>query len=208
MSRAEPETRRPWLTRAALAARDRLRARPLVIRRRLIYSFDLRDPVPDVKSALPLRFEIGPDPADSSGSADPSGRFDLLFRSIAGDDEVYRMRIGVRREELLHLLIGCAVPPRPMFLYDCLTHDAFRGRGVYPASLAHALRFGRERGYDGAFIRVERSNVPSVIGIERAGFKPAAIILHAALFGASIGPFGRAATWAATSAPGARRHSG
>jgi GNAT superfamily N-acetyltransferase len=165
------------------------------VRRRLVYEFDLRGPVPEVEASLPLRFEIGPDPGHVPGAPDPNGGPELLFRAIAGGRDVYRMRIAFRREELLHLLKGCTVPARPMFLYDCFTDPEFRGMGVYPSSLAHALRFGQERGFDGAYIRVERGNVPSVLGIERAGFKPAAVVVHAALFGVPIGPFGRAAKW-------------
>jgi len=185
-----------WLARAARAATDRLRSKPIVVRRRLVYSFDLRTPVPVVESALPLRFEIVPDPDRRREPSTPQGESDLLFRAVAGNDDAYRMRIAFRRDELLHLLVGCAVPARPMFLYDCFTNPAFRGKAVYPCSLTRALRYGQDRGYDRAYIRVARSNAPSIIGIERAGFRPAAVVIHAAVLGLAIGPFGRAAQWA------------
>jgi len=185
-----PGLRRVW--RAALA---RIRSKPIVLQRRRIYAFDLGEPVPTVESRLALRFETEP---DFEGEGDPP---ELVFRALTGSDVVYQMRIALRRDDFIRLLRGCSVPPRPIFLYDCYTHASYRGQGAYPASLTHALRLARERGYDGAYIRVERRNVASARGIERAGFRPAAVIVHAALFGIPIGPFGRPAQWAATPEP-------
>jgi GNAT superfamily N-acetyltransferase len=193
--------RRGAFPRLARALLDRIRAKPIDLKRRLVYRFELREPIPSVASPLPLRFEIEPDPAEAAREAASDGAGELLFRALAGDEVVYRMRIARRREELLRLLRGCDVSPRPIFFYDCLTEPQARGKSVYPAALAHALGYARAQGHLDAFIRVARDNAPSIRGIERAGFRPAAVIVHAALFGIPIGPFGRPARWPAAAVP-------
>ncbi|HET7903715.1 MAG TPA: glycosyltransferase, partial [Candidatus Eisenbacteria bacterium] len=121
MSLGQTGPRRGALPRLARALLDRIRAKPIDLKQRLVYRFELREPIPSVASPLPLRFEIEPDPAEAAREAASDGAGELLFRALAGGEVVYRMRIARRREELLRLLRGCDVSPRPIFFYDCLT---------------------------------------------------------------------------------------
>ncbi|HEU4332936.1 MAG TPA: hypothetical protein VFT32_00450, partial [Candidatus Eisenbacteria bacterium] len=148
---AEPPRGAP--SRLARALLDRIRAKPIDLKRRLVYRFDLREPIPSVASPLPLRFEIEPDPADAAPAGVNDGAGELRFLALAGDEVVYRMRIARRRGELLRLLRGCDVSPRPIFFYDCLTEPRARGKSVYPAALVYALGYARAQGHLDAFIR-------------------------------------------------------
>ena len=52
-----------------------------------------------------------------------------------------------------------------------LTLPEFRGKGIYPATLIEVQRFLKEKGYKRLFICTREDNVPSIRGIEKAGFK-------------------------------------
>jgi hypothetical protein len=57
-----------------------------------------------------------------------------------------------------------------IYIYDCWTHEAHRGKGTYSAVLGHlgALNRGPKRF---ALMDAWASNVPSVRGIQKAGFQ-------------------------------------
>jgi hypothetical protein len=56
-----------------------------------------------------------------------------------------------------------------VWIWDCVTPEQYRGRGYYPVLIGClAGVVGRER----ALIFVRTDNVPSVRGIEKAGFRP------------------------------------
>ena len=52
-----------------------------------------------------------------------------------------------------------------------LTLPQFRGKGIYPATLIKVQRYLKEHGYKRVYICVEHDNLPSIKGIEKAGFK-------------------------------------
>ncbi len=52
---------------------------------------------------------------------------------------------------------------------DCVTHDDFRGLGIYPHVLRH-IAF-QHSGIKKVYILVSPDNIPSIKGIEKAGFK-------------------------------------
>jgi RimJ/RimL family protein N-acetyltransferase len=51
------------------------------------------------------------------------------------------------------------------------THPDYRGRGLYPAALKKIQRYLFQNGYKRVFICVHEDNIPSIRGIEKAGFK-------------------------------------
>lgn len=51
-----------------------------------------------------------------------------------------------------------------------LTLPQFRGKGIYPAALIKVQRYLKEHGYKRVYICVEHDNLPSIKGIEKAGF--------------------------------------
>lgn len=52
-----------------------------------------------------------------------------------------------------------------------LTLPEFRGKGIYPATLIEVQRYLKEQGYKRLFICTKEDNLPSVRGIEKAGFE-------------------------------------
>jgi RimJ/RimL family protein N-acetyltransferase len=52
-----------------------------------------------------------------------------------------------------------------------LTLPEFRGKGIYPATLIEVQRYLKEQGYKRLFICTREDNLPSVKGIEKAGFE-------------------------------------
>lgn len=53
----------------------------------------------------------------------------------------------------------------------CLTVPGMRGKGLYPLALQAIQRYLSDGGYRTCFICVKSDNVPSIRGIERAGFR-------------------------------------
>lgn len=52
---------------------------------------------------------------------------------------------------------------------DCLTDEAYKGQGIYPAVLSHIIK--DHSAEKAIFMLVSPDNIPSIRGIEKAGFK-------------------------------------
>ena len=73
----------------------------------------------------------------------------------------------------LELEAGATVgDSRSVGVFDCYTLPAFRSRGIYTEALVMLVHAFRQRGVDGLLIGVDPGNLPSIKGIERAGFEP------------------------------------
>jgi RimJ/RimL family protein N-acetyltransferase len=73
----------------------------------------------------------------------------------------------------LELIPGWDVArPGAIGISSCWTFEGFRGRGIYPDTLAILLRDARCQGLAEGLIAVDPENVASIKGIERAGFIP------------------------------------
>jgi GNAT superfamily N-acetyltransferase len=68
----------------------------------------------------------------------------------------------------------------------CLTLPAARGKGVYPCVIGSILDYLRWKGMNRAFMCVHRDNLPSIRGIEKAGFHPVGRIRLRKVFGVQI----------------------
>jgi RimJ/RimL family protein N-acetyltransferase len=53
----------------------------------------------------------------------------------------------------------------------CLTLPPFRGRGIYPEVIRHMISYLSMRDVKRIFMCVRRNNLPSIRGIEKAGFR-------------------------------------
>lgn len=88
--------------------------------------------------------------------------------SIDGTPATYGW-VATRDVSLGELDLAFTLPARDRYLWDFGTLPAFRGNGMYPRLLA-AIR-GHERATaDRLWIAYAPENVPSAVGIERAGF--------------------------------------
>ena len=66
---------------------------------------------------------------------------------------------------------GLELGANDVYVYDCFVSPSFRGRRLYPFLLRQLCAHARRRGAERAFIAVDAANVPSVRGIEAAGFR-------------------------------------
>lgn len=70
----------------------------------------------------------------------------------------------------------------------CLTMPAFRGRGIYPHIIGLILDHLHSTGIERVFMCVHSENVPSIRGIEKAGFTRAGEIRLRKIMGMQISP--------------------
>ena len=68
----------------------------------------------------------------------------------------------------------------------CLTFDTFRGQGIYPSVLQSICQYLATSGYNRIFIAVDARNLPSIRGIQKAGFERTEAIRLVKVFGLQI----------------------
>jgi Acetyltransferase (GNAT) domain len=95
--------------------------------------------------------------------------------------------IGWSSPEYLELDRDLRFPCRgAVGLYDFETFEEFRSRGYYTNALMQIARVMRDRGQTTLFIAVDPKNVPSIRGIERAGFRRVLCVTRRRRFGARM----------------------
>ena len=60
--------------------------------------------------------------------------------------------------------------PLQLEIKYCLTLPEYRGQGIYPHVLRHIIRYGSQNQYTEIFMAVDKNNIASIRGIEKAGF--------------------------------------
>lgn len=79
--------------------------------------------------------------------------------------------IGWSSSEYLELDVGVRFScPHALGLFDFFTYEAFRSRGYYTNALTQLIVIATQLGFSKAHIAVDPGNIPSIKGIERAGF--------------------------------------
>jgi GNAT superfamily N-acetyltransferase len=68
-------------------------------------------------------------------------------------------------------------------IFDCFTLPLHRSKGVYTDTLVCLVKAARDNGARAALIAVDPDNLPSIRGIERAGFQPMYRIIRTQRFG-------------------------
>ena len=68
----------------------------------------------------------------------------------------------------------------------CLTIPEYRGKGIYPKVLTAIACYLKKMEFKHLFICVEKNNIPSIRGIEKAGFKVIKKIKLIKLFGVQL----------------------
>ena len=71
-------------------------------------------------------------------------------------------------------------------IYDCYTNKKFRGQGLYPSMLKYLKGYFKEKGFNKVYIYVEANNIPSIKGIEKAGFKKEDSIKYLRILGVKL----------------------
>jgi GNAT superfamily N-acetyltransferase len=81
--------------------------------------------------------------------------------------------IGWSGAHYMELNIGETLAcPSSWGLFDFATLPAHQSRGFYTDALRQLARLARKSGYQSCWIAVHPANIPSIKGIERAGFRP------------------------------------
>lgn len=70
-------------------------------------------------------------------------------------------------------------------LFDFMTIPAFQGRGYYTDALRQLVAMAHENHFRSVWIAVHPANVPSIKGIERAGFHPSTLLTKRRVLGVS-----------------------
>ncbi len=69
------------------------------------------------------------------------------------------------------LLVESRLPPRNVYIWDCLTLPPYRGRGIFPALLRHMLDELRGEGVRQAWAATAPGNAASMRAFAKAGFR-------------------------------------
>lgn len=95
---------------------------------------------------------------------------------MAGDAVMHASWIARRTLRVDELACTLALPDDAICVYDVVTSDAWRGRGVYPAVLTWMREHARHHfGAGVVWIYSEANNTASRRGIEKAGYAPAGV---------------------------------
>ncbi len=130
-----------------------------------------------------------PDDLALLGKFLPGGKIRLFRRRFQNREDCL---VGLAGEEIAHycwLAAGESYLDRELdfrvdlrpdrgYLYDAYTRPGFRGRGCYREGLGEAGRWLRSRGRKNLLVIVDGRNQPARAAALRAGFRPAAVILH------------------------------
>ena len=83
--------------------------------------------------------------------------------------------------------VRCVISPRgdELYLYDAFTFAEYRGQNLYPALLQHLLEWSRLAGVRRALIFVLSENIPSIRGVQKAGFREFQRVTYCNIFGFS-----------------------
>ncbi|MBI2920300.1 MAG: hypothetical protein HYY18_04370 [Planctomycetes bacterium] len=96
---------------------------------------------------------------------------DAAFLAFVAGRLVHQTWLSTRHAFIPQVEFDRLLAPDEIYFYDCVTLPEWRGRGLYPATLAHAARALQPSGRTRAVLGVLSTNEPSVHGVEKAGFR-------------------------------------
>lgn len=101
----------------------------------------------------------------------------MFFESLAEIDRVYAVWFGtelasygaVMSNSRQHSVVG--LPAQACLIGMCETVPTHRRKGLFSLALMQTVQTLRDQGHDEIFVEVEESNLPSRLGITKAGFQ-------------------------------------
>jgi ribosomal protein S18 acetylase RimI-like enzyme len=87
--------------------------------------------------------------------------------------------VSVGKEWISELGLHIEMASDDVYIWDCATLPAYRGRGLYPALLRHIALQLRAEGLHRVWIGADTENIASQKGFARAGFRPIADVFIA-----------------------------
>jgi hypothetical protein len=114
-------------------------------------------------------------------------RFDASQRCYGFYTDGCLATIGWSTRDYLELDRGHVFPcPGAIGLFDFFTFPAYSSRGIYTSALVLLVNKLHQEGDQIAYIAADPNNMPSIKGIERAGFRPAFKVRRKRRLGLSI----------------------
>lgn len=149
----------------------------------VLFSFNLKNKIPDVKECIPTDIEFISDLSFLKTE-------DLIKKSYINSDIFkYRFNCGdiccVAKFEgkiisycwislnggyIEEIDRNINLKNNEIYLYDAFTESEFRGKSIFPCILTAILRYGKGKGYHKSLVFALSSNHPSQRAIKKAGF--------------------------------------
>ena len=104
---------------------------------------------------------------------EPRHRFALqrdAYVGVRGERIVTFCWVTYDRELIGEIEWHLTLKPGEAYIWDCVTRQTDRGRGLYPALLTFILHDLQRRGYHRAWIGTTADNTASIRGLTKAGF--------------------------------------
>jgi GNAT superfamily N-acetyltransferase len=149
----------------------------------VLFSFNLKKKMPDVKEGIPTEIEFISDMSFLK-TEDSTTRghinFDIFkYRFNCGDiccvakfegKIVSYCWISLNGGYIEEIDRNINLKNNEIYLYDAFTESEFRGKSIFPCILTAILKYGRQKGYHKSLIFALSSNHPSLRAIKKAGF--------------------------------------
>ncbi len=146
-----------------------------------IWALNLDEPAPAIKPGLPAAFSrVGPESAAALFRNRDSRTSDEMLKRLASGRRCYVARVDNRLaaygwvsfdEEMVgELNLRLRLLPGEAYVWDCATLPEFRRRHLYSALLVFINQDLHAEGLCRAWIGSNLDNVPSQLGIARAGY--------------------------------------
>lgn len=144
-----------------------------------LFSFNLLEEIPDVKEDVSAEIRFVSDESLFAKESltnknhlfrDRLKRGDICCCAISSGEIVSYCWIASDKACVGEIGRKIVLKNGEIYLYDAFTKPEFRGNGLFSRILAVTLRYGREKGYQKAFVFALSSNKSSAAAIEKTGF--------------------------------------
>ncbi|RKY10260.1 MAG: hypothetical protein DRP66_00125 [Planctomycetota bacterium] len=95
---------------------------------------------------------------------------DRCFGIIENDELISYFWAEFKHKELHELRLEFELPGRQAWMYNAITVGKARGRACYPNVIRFMAQSLRQSGFREAYVDVDPANIPSVKGLEKAGY--------------------------------------
>ncbi|MDY6855643.1 MAG: GNAT family N-acetyltransferase [Thermodesulfobacteriota bacterium] len=149
----------------------------------VLFSFNLKNRIPDVKEGIPTHIEFISDMSffktvglpkkdyvDSVVFRDRFHRGDICCVAKSGGKIVSYCWISLNSAHIEEIDRNINLKKNEIYLYDAFTEPEFRGKSIFPRVLTDILKYGKRQGYHMSLIFALSSNHPSLRAIKKAGF--------------------------------------
>jgi hypothetical protein len=153
-----------------------------------LYSLELGKGIPSIEPRIPVEFEMCAHPLELVNA-----EYEVVKERVASGNLIFIARhrstvVGYLFASTTSCEVGeiedlLMIHDGEVYFYDAFTLEGFRGNRIYPALLASASHYFKNRDFSFALIFTRASNVHSISGIEKAGFSSYQVVQFMNEFG-------------------------